>query len=154
MSADEQARPPAPVTTPDWFKTTVRVRYAETDAAGIVYHANYLAYFEVARVELLRALDMPISEVEARGIVFPVVSAALKYRRPARLDDLLQVAVTVSYGPASFTCDYEVRRDGELLVTGSTRHAVCERATLRSTPTPVWLRALFERPLPTGTAGQ
>jgi acyl-CoA thioester hydrolase len=125
----------------------VRVRYAETDAAGVVYYGEYLTYFEVARVELLRALGYPISEVEARGVILPVVEARHKYLRPARLDDLLTVAIVAdSVGPASFSFDYEVsREDGLLLVTGSTRLAVCDRETGRSMPMPSWLRDLFGR---------
>jgi acyl-CoA thioester hydrolase len=129
------------------FETRVRVRYAETDAAGVVYYGEYLTYFEVARVELLRALGYPIAAVEARGIILPVVEARLKYLRPARLDDLLTVAIVAdSIGPASFAFDYEItREDGLLLVTGWTRLAVCERETGRSVAMPAWLRDLFGR---------
>ena len=128
------------------FKANVRVRYAETDAAGVVYYGNYLTYFEVVRVELLRALGHPITSIEAQGVLLPVVEARLKYIRPAHLDDLLEVSVSVeSIGPASFACDYEVTRDGLLLVSGWTRLAVCERDTGRAMPMPGWLRDLFER---------
>jgi len=131
---------------PSRFTTRLRVRYAETDAAGVVYHANYLVYFEVARVELLRSLGLPITAVESRGLVLPVVEARLKYVRPARLDDLLEVSLSIqSVGPASFTCAYEIERDGLLLVSGWTRLAVCERESGRCTPLPPWLRELFER---------
>ena len=125
----------------------MRVRYAETDAAGVVYYANYLVYFEVARVELLRSLGYPISAVEARGVILPVVEARLKYLRPARLDDLLTVAIVAdAIGPASFSFDYEItREDGLLLVTGSTRLAVCDREMGRSMAMPDWLRDLFGR---------
>ena len=123
------------------------MRYAETDAAGVVYYGNYLTYFEVVRVELLRALGRPITAIEADGILLPVVEARLKYLRPARLDDLLTIALTVeSIGPASFAFGYEVtREDGLLLVTGSTRLAVCERDTGRAVAMPAWLRDLFAR---------
>ncbi len=123
------------------------MRYAETDAAGVVYYGDYLTYFEVVRVELLRALGHPITDVEARGISLPVVEARLKYLRPARLDDLLTVSVGIdSVGPASFAFDYEVtREDGLLLVTGFTRLAVCERETGRAVSMPDWLRDLFGR---------
>ena len=124
----------------------MRVRYAETDAAGVVYYGNYLTYFEGVRVELLRALGRPITSIEAQGVLMPVVEARLKYMRPAHLDDLLEVSVSVeSIGPASFACDYEVTRDGLLLVSGWTRLAVCERDTGRAMPMPGWLRDLFER---------
>ena len=135
------SQPPAPR-----FTTRVRVRYAETDAAGVAYYANYLVYFEVARVELLRALGRPIASIEAQGVLLPVVEARLKYLRPARLDDLLDVSLSVeSIGPASFAFDYEVTRDGLLLVGGWTRLAVCERDTGRAMPMPAWLRDLFGR---------
>ena len=136
----------APQPSQQGFTTSVRVRYAETDAAGVVYYGNYLTYFEVARVELLRALGHPITRIEAQGILMPVVEARLKYLRPAHLDDLLEIGVSIeSVGPASFTCDYEVSRDGLLLVSGWTRLAVCERESGRAVPMPAWLRELFDR---------
>jgi len=135
------------------FTTHLRVRYAETDAAGVVYHGNYLIYFEVVRVELLRALGHPITSIEAQGVLLPVVEARLKYLRPARLDDLLDVSVSVeSIGPASFAFDYEVSRDGLLLVGGWTRLAVCERDTGLAMPMPGWLRELFGR-IPASAVG-
>ena len=138
MSSPESPAPP--------FTAHVRVRYAETDAAGVVYYGNYLTYFEVVRVELLRALGHPITSIEAQGVLLPVDEARLKYVRPAHLDDLLEVSVSVeSIGPASFACDYEVTRDGLLLVSGWTRLAVCERDTGRAMPMPGWLRDLFGR---------
>ena len=136
----------APLSQPPRFTTPIRVRYAETDAAGVVYYGNYLTYFEVVRVELLRALGHPITAIEERGVLLPVVEARLKYLRPARLDDLLEVSASVeSIGPASFAFDYEVTRDGLLLVAGWTRLAVCERDTGRAMPMPGWLRELFGR---------
>jgi acyl-CoA thioester hydrolase len=129
------------------FSARVRVRYADTDADGVVYYANYLTYFEVVRVELLRALGYPIKRILAQGIILPVVEARLKYLRPARVDDLLTVTATVaSIGPASFAFDYEItREDGLLLVTGWTRLAVCEHDTGRAVAMPSWLRELFGR---------
>ena len=134
---------PAP-STPS-FQTRVRVRYADTDADGVVYYANYLVYFEVGRVEWLRALGYPITRILEQGIVLPVVEARLKYLRAARVDDLLTVqAKLVSVGPASFAFDYEItREDGLLLITGSTRLAVCEREGGRACAMPAWLRDLF-----------
>jgi acyl-CoA thioester hydrolase len=64
----------------------VRVRYADTDASGAAHHAAYLVYFEVARVEALRGLGVPVGEFAARGVAMPVVEAGLKYLRPALLD--------------------------------------------------------------------
>ncbi len=134
---------PAP-STPT-FDTRVRVRYADTDADGVVYYANYLTFFEVVRVEWLRALGYPITRILAEGVILPVVEAHIRYLRPARVDDLLTVrAMLVSVGPASFAFDYEItREDGLLLVTGTTRLAVCERESGRACAMPEWLRDLF-----------
>ena len=132
----------------------MRVRYEETDADGVVYYANYLTYFEVVRVEWLRALGYPIPKILAEGIILPVVEARLKYLRPAHLEDLLEVAVSVeSVGPASFALDYEISRDGLLLVSGWTRLAVCERDSGRAMPMPGWLRDLFGRVPATAQVG-
>jgi acyl-CoA thioester hydrolase len=123
----------------------VRVRYADTDADQVVYYGTYLTYFEVARVEWLRALGYPITRILEQGIILPVVEARLRYLRPARVDDLLTVRATLaSLGPASFAVDYEIERDdGLLLVTGWTRLAVCERDTARACAMPAWLGDLF-----------
>ena len=123
------------------------MRYAETDAAGVVYYANYLTYFEVVRVELLRALGQPIAAIEAQGVLLPVVEARLKYLRPARLDDLLDVSLEVeSLGPASFAFDYEV--DARRAAARHGLDAASPSASARPAgPCPCrrWLRDLFER---------
>jgi len=122
----------------------VRVRYAETDAAGGAHHGEYLTYFEVARVEALRGLGVPVAEFETRGVMMPVVEARVKYLRPARLDDLIEVSVRLDrVGPASFAFEYEVTRDGLLLATGWTRIAVIDRETGRALTLPAWVRELL-----------
>ena len=121
------------------------MRNAETDAGGCVYHGGYLTYFEVARVEALRDLGVPVGEFEGHGILMPVVEARVRYLRPAHLDDLLDVSVLLDrVGPASFSFDYEVARDGLLLVTGWTRMAVVERDTGRAIQLPTWVRELLD----------
>jgi acyl-CoA thioester hydrolase len=122
------------------------VRYAETDAAGVVYYANYLAYFEVARVEWLRALGLPIREAEARGVLLPAVEATVRYVQPARLDDRLQIRVwPADIRRASFGFRYEVCRGDDLIARGYTRHAVVERDGLRPLALPDWVRDLLGR---------
>lgn len=123
----------------------VRVRYADTEATGHAHHAAYLRFFEEARVEALRGMGVPVAEFAARGVAMPVVEAGVKYLRPAHLDDLVDVTVIVArLGPASFTFDYEVAREGLLLATGSTRMAVIEPGTGRAIQLPGWVRDLFE----------
>jgi acyl-CoA thioester hydrolase len=127
------------------FHIQIRVRYEETDAAGVVYYANYLRYFEVARVESLRAIGQPITEVEARGVLLPAVSADCQYKRPAHVDDLLDVYMWLDRrGRGSFGFAYEVRRDDELIATGHTRHAVVERGTMRPLRLDGWIGELVD----------
>ena len=102
----------------------VRVRYAETDQMRVVYHANYLVWFEVARVRLLEAHGSSYPELEARGFRLPVLEAAVKYHAPARFDDALAVTATITeMKGARIAIGYEVRRGETLLCTGQTRHA-------------------------------
>ena len=128
------------------FTTQVRVRYADTDAEGVVYYGSYLVYFEVARVELLRELGCPIGEARDRGLVFPAVSATCNYRRPGRVDDLLDVRLWLGrVGRASFDFAYQVCRDGEVLADGTTRHAAVDVDSGRAVARPDWFVELWSR---------
>jgi acyl-CoA thioester hydrolase len=126
-------------------ETLVRVRYAETDTMGVVYYGNYLVYFEVGRVEFLRQNGLPMSEVD-RKVQMPVVEAAVRYVRPARLDDLLRVRCWVAERKrASFLFRYDIRQaeSGETVATGETRHACWHPETQRMIAIPDWLAALL-----------
>lgn len=102
----------------------VRVRYQETDAMGIVYHANYLTWFEIARVDMLDKLNVPYRELEAQGYLLPVLEASLKYKKPAKFDDRLTVSASIRELPSvRITVYYEVRRGNERLASGGTMHA-------------------------------
>jgi acyl-CoA thioester hydrolase len=72
-------------------ETTIRVRYAETDQMNVVYHGNYAQYFEVARAEAIRELGFTYKEMEASGVVMPIVELHTKFLRPAKYDDLLTI---------------------------------------------------------------
>ncbi|HEV2053832.1 MAG TPA: thioesterase family protein [Methylomirabilota bacterium] len=124
--------------------THIRVRYKDTDTMSVVYYGNYLTYFEVARVEYLRQRDLPMSEVDKR-IHMPVVEAFVKYVKPAKLDDLLEVSSRVSLRKrASFTFSYEIRNEAkELVATGFTRHACCDPATAKMIALPDWLKEIM-----------
>ena len=109
----------------------VRVRYAETDQMGVVYHANYLVWFEVARVEILRSLGLSYKQFEAEGFMIAVVDARARYRSPAKYDDdiAIEARIAAFRGPLiSFT--YRVMRaeDGTLLAEGETTHIVVNKA--------------------------
>ena len=120
--------------------TKVRVRYKDTDCMQIVYYGNHLTYFEVGRVEFLRAQGFPMSDVD-RKVHLPVVEAVVRYVRPARLDDLLEVRCWVSERRrASFRFAYEiVREDGATVATGSTLHACLDPTTGKMIAVPPWL---------------
>ena len=106
--------------------TDYRVIYADIDAMGVVYYANYLSWFERGRTELFRELEIPYTEVVKHGIVTPVSELTCKYHRPALYDDILQIETTVSsFKKVSIVFDYKIYRksDSTLLVSGSTKHA-------------------------------
>lgn len=109
--------------------TAIRVIYADTDAMGVVYHTNYIKWFEVGRCELLRSIGFPYAKLEEDGILLPVAECSCKYRLPAVYDDVLEVTARIAeMKGATVTLDYEIKRQGtgELLVTGSTKHAVTD----------------------------
>jgi acyl-CoA thioester hydrolase len=105
---------------------TFRVRYAETDQAGMAHHSAFLPWFEVGRVELLRTLGKPYQEFETEGLHFPVREAFCRYHVPARFDDLLSVVTTVEeVGGARVRFSYRITRESDavLLAEGATLHA-------------------------------
>ncbi len=104
------------------FATNIRVRYAETDQMGVVYHGNYFQYFEVARAECIRTLGLTYADMEKAGIMMPVVDVNCKYLRPALYDDLLTVKVILDHLPDNHKILFrqEVYNERqELLATGS-----------------------------------
>ena len=109
----------------------VRVRYAETDQMGVVYHANYLVWFEVGRVELMRSMGFDYGTLEREeGCLIAVVEAAARYRLPARYDDELVIRTQVSGARSSLIkFSYSISRatDEVLLCTGETMHVVVGR---------------------------
>ena len=127
---------------------TLQPRYSETDAMGIVYYANYLVYFEVARTTALAELGHPYWEMEKQGWLIPVLSAHCDYHRPARYGDTLKLRTRrARLGRARIRFDYELRRENEeaLLVTGFTEHAFMSPAGKPLRP-PVELLKLFPGP--------
>ena len=78
---------------------TIEVRYYETDLMGIVHHSNYIRYFEYGRIKMLEEIGLPISEIEGRGIMLPVVSTYCVYKTPARMGEVLRIVSTVESMP-------------------------------------------------------
>ena len=110
--------------------SSVRVRYAETDKMGVVYHSNYLIWFEVGRADWLREIGCTYREMEADGIQLPVIEAHCEYRRGARYDDDVEITTRAkTLSPVRIQFDYEAirRADGVRLATGHTVHATIDR---------------------------
>ena len=109
--------------------STLRVRYAETDKMGVVYYANYLVWFEVARADLLRSLGWTYREMELEGVSLPVIEAHCDYRKPARYDDEIEVRTQGHVlSPVRMEFQYEVIRklDDVVTATGRTVHAALD----------------------------
>jgi acyl-CoA thioester hydrolase len=120
----------------------LRARFAETDAMGVVHHASYLLYFEVARVELLRTLGHPYADLRAEGLDFAVVGAEVHYEHAVRFDDLVRVEARLgALQGARFEVTYEAFVEGARVATGRTWHAAVDRDGRPRRP-PGWLRAL------------
>ena len=111
--------------------STLRVRYAETDKMGVVYYANYLVWFEVARADLLRSLGWTYREMEIAGISLPVIEAHCQYLRPARYDDEIDVKTEGRMlSPVRMEFQYQVVRriDQTIAAEGKTVHASVDAA--------------------------
>jgi acyl-CoA thioester hydrolase len=110
--------------------TSIRVRYAETDAMGVAYYANYFVWFEVARGDWMRPHGWTYRELEETGVLLPVIDAQCTYRRPARYDDEVEITVTVRLlSPVRLEFTYEARVNGQpdLVAAGRTVHAALGR---------------------------
>jgi acyl-CoA thioester hydrolase len=131
------------------FEMKVRVYYEDTDAGGIVYHANYLRYFERARTDWLRSLGAAHTEIDARhGVLLVVRDMSIDFQRPARLDDELVVDVRVLESRRATLRLEQVARhatSGETLVAARMRVAAIDRGTQRATGFPRWLADRFAR---------
>ena len=115
--------------------TEVRVRYAETDQMGIVYYANYLVWFELGRVELLRSLGLAYSRLETdHGCILPVIEASCRYKSPARYDDEILIetrpamlrGTVLKFAYRIYRKPDQKEKEHELLAEGETVHVVCD----------------------------
>lgn len=106
----------------DFNEISFRIRYSETDQMGVVYHGNYAQYFEMGRVEWLRKLGTSYKEMEKNGIMLPVISLHVDFKKPALYDDLITVRTILKKLPSvRIEFDFEIRNEmGEILVTANT----------------------------------
>lgn len=129
-------------------RVQLTVRYAETDMMGIVYHANYLPWFEMGRTELMRELGIPYRKLEEQGYRLPVLEMSAKFVRPALYDDTVEILTTLRERPLlRIRLEYEARRAGELLATGMTLHAFVDRAGRPVRP-PAWASQTINNAFP------
>lgn len=148
--------PDADILAPVIHETTVRVRYGEVDRMGVVYHANYLPYFEAGRTEFLRSLGTDYRAVEDAGTLLVVADAGLRFLRPAGYDDLLRVRTRlVDVSGVRLRFEYEVDRpaDGVRIATGHTTLASTD-ADGRPVRIPAPMRALLDRVVSPPPAGK
>jgi len=124
-----------------------RVPYADTDQMGVVYYGNYLTLFERARNELMRACGYTYSRCEKEGWMLPVIHAEVDYRRPARYDDLLEIAAWVQLLKGvriEIACEVQRKGEDEILACGYTRHCFVSSSDFRPVPPPTELRRLLK----------
>ena len=124
------------------FHTTkIRVRYGETDQMGVVYHGNYAQYLEIGRIEWLRSFGISYQKMEDEGILLPVKSLSLNFKKSAVYDEVINVKTKLNKLPnASIEFDYELTNEnGELLSTGNTVLVFVNKKTMRPTRCPQYL---------------
>jgi len=124
----------------------VRVRYSETDQMGVVYHANYLPYFEIGRVEWLRNQGISYKSLEESGIALPIVNINISYKKPARYDDLLVVRTTfVSQSSVKIEFHCEIfNEQNELLTTADFLLVFVDMKTGKPTIPPADIKTIIE----------
>ena len=130
------------------FRFSVRVYYEDTDAAGVVYYANYLKYMERARTEWLESLGLPLAAFEREhGVVFVVHRCEIDFLQPARLNDALEVSVErVKLGAATIKARQDVRRESDVLTSALVSLACLDAARWQPVRVPPVLAARLENP--------
>lgn len=123
------------------FKTKIRIRYGETDQMGVVYHGNYSNFLEIGRIEWLRSLGVSYKQMELDGVMLPVISLSLKYKKSACYDDIICVKTILKKPPtATIEFDYEItNEEGEILTLGNTILAFINMKTNRPTRCPKFI---------------
>ena len=131
------------------FVHELRVRYGECEPQGIVFNANYLLYFDVAFTEYWRDRVGPWDDMVSVGVDVVVAEANLRFRAPARFDDVLALEVTTEeLGKTSMTTRIDIQRDGELLVEMRLRHVFVDRTTWSKIAMPDGIREQLAAPAP------
>jgi acyl-CoA thioester hydrolase len=127
-------------------ETSIRVRYGETDQMGYVYYGMYAMYYEVARVESLRRLGVTYREIEAMGIIMPVLENKSKYLAPGRYDELLRIVTTLREKPGvRIKFEYEIfNEENKLIHQGETSLVFVDKITNRPCRPPEAMRKVLD----------
>jgi acyl-CoA thioester hydrolase len=127
--------------------TNIRVRYAETDKMGIVYNSNYLVYFEVARVELMRSCGLSYIEFENAGFMLPLVESHVNYYTSALFDDELRIEAILNFEmKATMRIDYNIYRDDTTIAKGYTVHSFMSSLTRKPVrPPKIFIDSLTDK---------
>ncbi|KHE67017.1 thioesterase family protein [Halobacillus sp. BBL2006] len=122
-------------------ETPIQVRYQETDMMGVVYHANYLVWFEIGRTAFIESLGFKYAEIEKQGVVSPVIDAQISFKNPVRYGEETKVKTWVEhYDGLRVTYGYEVvHENSETAVSGETKHVIVKKDNFR----PVSIRRSF-----------
>jgi acyl-CoA thioester hydrolase len=131
----------------EYHQIQIRVRYSETDQMGVVYHGNYAQYFEIGRVEWLRNKGISYKWMEENGIMLPVVSLTMNYRKPAHYDELLTLkTILKNKTSVKIEFDYELyNENAELLTTGNSILVFVDMKTGRPVAPPQYILDILER---------
>lgn len=115
-------------------KTLLRPRYADTDQMGIIHHAKYFEYFEIARTELLRSLGLPYAELENQGFLLPLISCYCNFKKPIRYDELVRIETTMEVPTgAKIRLTYKIynNESNVLQAEGYTEHSWVKKGSLK-----------------------
>jgi len=121
-----------------YHETKIRVRYSETDQMGIVYHGNYAQYLEIGRIEWLRNFGVSYKKMEEQGVMLPVISLSINYKKSARYDDVVYVKTQLSKMPtATIEFNFEIlNEDGEIITLAKAVLAFINMKTMKPTRCP------------------
>jgi acyl-CoA thioester hydrolase len=127
-------------------ETSIRVRYGETDQMGYVYYGFYAMYYEVARVEALRQLGVTYKEIEAMGVIMPVLENKSRYLLPGRYDELLRIVTTIREKPSvRIVFEYEIfNEENKLIHQGETKLAFVDQNTNRPCRPPQMMEKILQ----------
>ena len=131
----------------EYHQVQIRVRYSETDQMRVVYHGNYAQYFEIGRVEWLRNKGISYKSMEENGIMLPVVSLTMNYKKPAHYDELLTLKTILKNNTSvKIEFDYELYNErDELLTTGNSILVFVDMKTKRPVAPPDYISAILEK---------